>query len=293
MLIFTLSASAQEFHPIWDKTMPNSKGIALQDSIENERLLQVARPGITIFAPARAVNKHVGILIAPSGGYKILTYQTGGVQLAKWFNTMGITAFVLSHRLPHSPDLIDPYKAPIQDAQRAMKYIRHNAHLWDIDINKIGAMGCSAGGHLTASLATFKEDWSKIGDSKDDISFTPNFTILVSPVITMGEFTHAGSRNNLLGKDALQKLKDIFSCEMNVTESTPPAFIVHATDDKTVPSMNSILYYSALKKNNIKGTSLHIYPSGDHSISLRNNPELTSTWSVLAELWMKEMKIID
>lgn len=293
LLLMVTIVHAQEFHPIWNEIMPNSKGLALKDSIDNERLVQVATPGITVFAPAKAVNKKVAVLIIPSGGYKILTYQTGGVQLAKWFNTLGITAVVLSHRLPHSSDLVEAHKAPLQDAQRAMKYIRDHADLWNIDMNKVGAMGCSAGGHLTACLATINEDWSKVGDDKDSISFRPNFTILVSPVITMGEYTHGGSRNNLLGKEASQTLIDTFSCEKNVSKNTPPAFIVHATDDKTVPSMNSVLFYSALKQNNIKGASLHIYPSGDHSISLRNNPEMTNTWSVLAELWMKEMKIIN
>jgi Esterase/lipase len=290
---FTSSLFAQNFIPIWEKNhMPNSKGIKVKDSIANERIYQVGNPGIYVFQPSLAENKGAAVLIIPGGGYARLAYQVSGFQLAKWFNTFGVTAFVLSHRLPQSPDIAEPYKAPLQDAQRAIRYIRANASAWGIDINKVGVMGCSAGGHLSACVSTFTEDWSKIGDRLDDFAFRPNFTILISPVISMGEFAHKGSKENLLGKNAGNDLIKMFSCEERVSENTPPAFIVHATDDKTVSSINSILYYTALKKHNIKMSTLHIFPEGGHNIALRNNPGTTNKWTLLAEEWLNDIGMI-
>ncbi len=154
-------------------------------------------------------------------------------------------------------------------------------------------MGSSAGGHLAACLSTFTEDWSATGDSMDTVPYIPDFTILVSPpVISMNEYVHKGSRDNLLGKDASQELKDAFSCNKRVTDKTPPAFMVHASDDRTVSSLNSILYYSALKQHNIIKASLHIYPQGGHSIAARNNPGSTNSWTILLEKWLNEIGII-
>lgn len=288
IISFTL-LYAQEFTPIWDSKMPNSKNLAVKDSIANERVFQVGTPGVYVFTPSISENKKAAVVIIPGGGYARLAYQISGFQLAKWFNTFGITAFVLNHRLPHSPDVIEMYKAPIQDAQQAIKFIRKNAAKWDIDTNKVGVMGSSAGGHLSACVSNFTEDMTA---SKDTTNHIPNFTILISPVISMNEFAHKGSRDNLLGKEASQDLKDMFSCELKVNAKTPPAFIVHASDDKTVSSMNSILYYSALKKNNIKKSTLHIYPEGGHSIALRNNPGTTNSWTLLCEEWLSEIGII-
>lgn len=289
-----LNIFSQEFIPIWDDgKMPNSKGLSIIDSISNERVYHVGIPGVYAFEPSIAENQHVAVLIIPGGGYVRLAYQISGIQLAKWFNTFGVTAFVLNHRLPSSLDLVEGYKAPVQDAQQAMRFIRTNAGKWDIDVNKIGAMGSSAGGHVAACLSNIQEDWSGIQDIKGEINHIPDFTILVSPVITMNEFTHGGSRNNLLGANSSQELRDVFSCELNVSGKTPPAFIVHASDDNVVPPMNSILYYVALQKKNVKMSALHIYTGGGHNIALRNNPGTTNTWTELCEKWLSEIGILN
>ena len=141
---------------------------------------------------------------------------------------MGISAFVLISRLPHSADLVDRSKAPLQDAQRAIRLIRVNAQNWGIQPNKIGIVGFSAGGHVASSLGTHTEDVSGIGDSLSNISFLPDFMLLVSPVITMGKFTHAGSRDNLLGEKPSNELIEKYSNELQVTAQTPPTFIVHS-----------------------------------------------------------------
>lgn len=283
---------AQEFFPIWENLrMPNSKGIPVEDSIANERIHQVGIPGIYVFTPSREENKNCAILIIPGGGYARLTYNLSGFQLAKWANTLGMTAFVLNHRLPHSPDLIERYKAPLQDAQRAMKYIRANAGQWNIELNKIGVMGCSAGGHVAACLSTIRENWSEVGDELDRYEYHPDFTLLVSPVISMAEYTHKGSLNNLLGNNPTEVIIEKFSCDKQVSEHTPPAFLVHAFDDEVVSPMNSILYYIALKKNSIKKSALHIFPEGGHNIALKNNPGTTNSWTSLAEEWLEEISI--
>ena len=152
-VISVISATAQEFIPIWKNgVMPNSKGMVLKDSIANERVYQVATPGVYVFRPSDAENKKAAVLIIPGGGYARLAYQISGWQLAKWFNTFGITAFVLNHRLPQSPDVETNYKAPLEDAQRAMRYIRKHANEYGVDVNKVGVMGSSAGGHLSLYL---------------------------------------------------------------------------------------------------------------------------------------------
>lgn len=272
--------------------MPNSKGLALPDSIANERVYQVGTPGFYVFEPSKAENKGAAVVIIPGGGYARLSYQISGFQLAKWFNTMGMTAFVLNHRLPQSPDVEVSYRAPLQDAQRAIRYIRAHADRWGIDKAKVGVMGSSAGAHLSACVSTFTEDWSRVGDALDEQPFIPNFTILISPVISMGEIAHKGSRENLLGKYDTPELRTQFSCNERVTSQTPPAFVVHALNDKSVSCLNSIAYFKALKENNIAKSTLHIFPEGGHSIALRNNPGTTNSWTELAEKWLQEIEML-
>lgn len=283
---------AQDFIPLWEKgKMPNSKGLELKDDIRNERIYQVGTPGFYAFFPSNQENKGAAILICPGGGYERLAYIIAGLQMAKWFNSMGISAFVLNYRLPNSPDLQQREIAPLQDAQRAMRVIRQNAEKWQIKPDKIGIFGTSAGGHLAANLGIATEDFAKIGDDLDKHSFAPNFMILVSPVITMGEFTHTGSKKNLLGENPTKELVDKYSLEKQVTAKTPPAFLVHATDDKAVSVRNSLMFYNALLDKNISA-SLHIFPQGGHYIALRNNPGSTEEWTRLTELWLIEMGFI-
>ena len=240
LLLAIVETQAQEFIPLWTKgKMPNSKGLVVKDSINNERVMQVGMPGIHAFFTSNQENKGAAVLIIPGGGYHHLSYNISGFQLAKWFNTMGINAFVLTHRLPISPDLKEREKAPLQDAERAMRIIRKNAAAWKIDTNKIGAMGCSAGGHLAASLGTIKDDFAQVGDEFDSFSFKPDFMILVSPVIDMGKDGHKGSVENLLGPNPSAELIKKYSLQFQVSDYTPPTFIADAFNDKTVSPKNS------------------------------------------------------
>lgn len=283
---------AQEFIPLWDKDkMPNSRGIRLEDKIENERIHQVGTPGMYVFFPSSQENKGAAVIICPGGGYSHLAYIISGTQLAKWFNSMGVSAFVLNYRLPTSPDLKERQLAPLQDAQRALRIIRSRVKEWNIKPDKIGVMGISAGGHLAAMLGTSTEDVSASGDALDKITFNPNFMILVSPVISMGIYAHAGSRKNLLGENPSKDLIEKYSAELQVKSATPPTFIVHAFDDKVVSVRNSLMFYEALLDKNISA-SIHIFPQGGHAIALRNNPGSTEQWTNLCEMWLVEMNFI-
>jgi len=293
-LVFSsLPVTAQNFLPIWpDGQIPNSKHLPLKDSLSNERYYRVMLPGVFSFFPGSQENQHTAIVICPGGGYHHLAYVSSGLQLAKWLNTMGISAFVLNYRLPNSADLIHREFVPLMDAQRAIRFIRAHATKWDINPEKIGIMGCSSGGHLAASASVLDLDKSEMKDSLDQFSYKPNFTILVSPVIDMvTKYAHKGSIMNLLGNNPADSLKRLFSAEMQVTDQTPPCFIADATNDKTVNPMNSLLYYEALLKHHIP-VSFHAFPQGGHSIALRNNPGSTNLWTVLCEAWLREMGLL-
>jgi acetyl esterase/lipase len=287
-----LEATAQEFIPLWPKgKMPNSKGMNLKDSIANERVYRVGTPGMYAFFPSAQENKGAAVIICPGGGYERLAYVISGTQLAKWFNTMGISAFVLNYRLPNSADLKQRELGPLQDVQRAIRVVRANAARWGIKEDKIGVQGSSAGGHLAATAGTQTTDVSAIGDSLNAVSFRPDYMILVSPVIDLGTYAHAGSRKNLLGENASNELIEQYSMQTQVSNTTPPAFLVHAFNDKSVSARNSLLFYGALLDKGIPA-SLHIFPQGGHAIALRNNPGSTEEWTSLCEAWMVEMGLI-
>jgi acetyl esterase/lipase len=289
LLTRTQLLQAQEFIPLWPVgKMPNSKGLNLKDSIANERIYQVGTPGMYAFFPSKQENRGAAVVICPGGGYERLAYVISGTQLAKWFNTMGVSAFVLNYRLPNSPDLKQREIGPLQDAQRAIKIIRANSVKWSIQKNKIGIQGSSAGGHLASLTGTRTDDVSAIRDSLDTVGFRPDFMILVSPVIDMDAFAHKGSRKNLLGDNPAKKLVQEYSTQNLVTNTTPPCFIADAIDDKVVPPINSLLFYKALLEKNIS-CGFHVFPQGGHAIALRNNPGSTELWTTLCEQWLIEM----
>lgn len=291
-LVPVFPVPGQEFIPLYAAgKMPNSKGLTLKDDIRSERVYQVGTPGMYAFFPSLQENKGAAVVICPGGGYERLAYVIAGSQVAKWLNTLGISAFVLNYRLPNSPDLVERQTAPLQDAQRAIRIIRANSGKWQIKPDKIGIFGTSAGGHLAALTAITTEDVSAINDEFDKWAVTPNFMILISPVITMGEYTHAGSKKNLLGENPSKELIEKYSLEKQVTAAAPPAFIVHAFNDESVSPRNSLLFFAALLDKNVPA-SLHIFPQGGHSIALRNNPGSTAEWTNLCESWLTEMDFI-
>lgn len=289
-----LPVMAQQPVPLWPEgELPNSKGLVLEDSVHNDRIYKIKHPVMHPFIPAQEENTGTAVLIFPGGGYHHLTYNWGGFQLAKWLNTIGVSAFVVNYRLPNSPDLQKRQIAPLQDAQRAMRIVRARSKEWNIDPQKIGVMGRSAGGHLASTIGTHRKDVAAMGDSLDNYSYQPEFMIMISPVISFGEYTHEGSRDNLLGEDPSEERIQKYSNELQVTAQTPPAFLVHASNDQAVDPRNSLLFYEALLEQGITLSSIHIFPQGGHGIGLVGNPGSTEQWTDLCEAWMKETEFIN
>ncbi|KQS93989.1 alpha/beta hydrolase [Chryseobacterium sp. Leaf394] len=294
ILIFSIfigiQISAQQKITVWPKgEMPNSKGLKLNIIEEKEgRITQIQEAELFAFLPAKEERKKMAIIVIPGGGYKHLTYDLGGYSYAKWLNTLGISAFVLNYRLPTSPDLKQREIGPLQDIQAAIKLIRKNAAHYGIAPDQIGVLGTSAGGHLAAMVSNISTDYTELKGDWTSISTVPNFAILVSPVIDLGEFAHKGSRDNLLGENATdEKIKE-YSMQNRVSEKTPPTILFHAQNDNAVPVINSILYYEAMIKNKVKG-AMFIFPEGEHNIGISNKTELTDNWKKICADWLGNM----
>ncbi len=275
---------------LWPDSIPGAieNNLYRETDLRNEtgiyRISKVKVPTLAIYTPSQGTANGTAILICPGGGYLHLAYTKEGIDIAKWLNTMGVTAFVLKYRLPSDSIMMDKTIGPLMDAQKAMRIIRSDADKWNIDTNRIGVIGFSAGGHLASTLCTHYND--KVYDS-DSISAKPNFSILIYPVISMEEsITHMGSRENLLGKNPTQAEIDKFSNELQINKDTPPAFLAAAEDDKTVPIQNSINYFKSLSKLQIPA-EIHIYQRGGHGFGLAKNGGTESYWPEECARWLK------
>jgi acetyl esterase/lipase len=249
-----------------------------------ERVSKVSEPTISVYLPSKDIASGAAVVICPGGGYSILATEHEGRDIAVWLNKLGIAGVVLKYRLPSDLIMKNKNISPLQDAQEAFRIVRQNAKKWGIDKNKIGVIGFSAGGHLASTISTHFGE--KVYDS-DTTSCRPDFSILIYPVISMqAEITHMGSRENLLGENPSQEMIDHFSNEQQVDKNTPPAFIVHSADDKTVPVQNSIDYFLALEEFSIPA-ELHIYEKGGHGYGLGRSKGTESTWPEACENWLK------
>lgn len=292
VFISSVSAAAQSFIPLWPEgKKPNFNGKIVTDSLFNDRVWRVGTPGMYCFVVPKSENNGSAVLICPGGGYERLSYLYNGFNIAKWYNTIGVNAFVLLYRLPHQIDLQQRQLAPLQDAQRAMRIIRANAAKWNIKTNKVGVMGTSAGGHVATTLATHFDDVSAIKDLLDTMSFKPDFMVLLSPVVTMGRYAHPGSKKYFIAADSTKEMIERYSNELQVSSSTPPTFIVHALNDSTVSVRNSVQLYQALLDKKVNA-SIHISPKGGHGIRMDENPGSTDLWLNLLEAWLKEMDLV-
>lgn len=290
---FLVTAKSQEFIPLWPEgKKPDNNGLKVSDSLYNDRIWRVGTPGIYSFIVPKSENNGTAVLICPGGGYERLSHLYNGFNFAKWFNSIGVNAFVLIYRLPHQKDLQQRQLAPLQDAQRAMKIIRANAATWNVKADKIGVMGISAGGHVASTLGTCQQDVSVVKDISDSFRYRPDFMILLSPVISMGKYAHPGSRRNFIGPDSTKQIIEKYSNELQVSGFTPSTFIVHALNDSSVKVQNSLLFYNALVDKKINA-SIHIFPQGGHGIRLDDNPGSTDLWMDLLQAWLKEMKFVD
>ena len=234
----------------------------------------IEQPSLRVFLPAPELATGRAVVACPGGGYSGLAVNHEGYDWAPYFNTQGIALIVLKYRMPKGDRTL-----PISDAEAAMKMVRDSADVWNLNPNDIGIMGSSAGGHLASTIATHAPE-----------ALRPNFQILFYPVITMDKsFTHMGSHDNLLGKDASADLEKEFSNEKQVTKETPRAFIVYSDDDKVVPPANGVNYYLALNKKGVPSV-LHIYPTGGHGWGIREDFLYKSEMQNELTSWLRSFK---
>jgi len=277
--------------PLYNGTIPNSKEKGGKEKIDRQDITVISNvqvPGIDVYLPTKRFASGQAVVICPGGGYWILAWDLEGTDIAKYFNSIGVAAIVLKYRLPTYGNTVDPSKVPLMDAQRALRLVRSNASKWNINPEKIGIMGFSAGGHLASTLGTHFDYGNKTStDSIERVSCRPDFMILMYPVITfIDSCAHTGSRDALLGTNPEKSLAAFYSNELQVTKDTPPAFFVHADNDTGVPVENTLLMYKALRAKKIPA-ELHILSEGEHGFGLGTGNEHINSWTNSLKLWLK------
>lgn len=258
--------------PLWSNGAPAAKGTQPEDI-----------PTISLYRPPEGKANKATIVVCPGGGYGHLADHEGHT-IAVWLNSIGITAAVLKYRL--GPRYNHP--SPMQDATRAMRTVRARAKEWNLDPNRIGILGFSAGGHLASTIAThFDGGDPNATDPIERASSRPDIAVLAYPVISMdAAITHAGSRKNLLGDTPSPELVELLSNEKQVTPQTPPTFLFHTVDDDVVRVENSLLFAEGLRKAKVP-YELHVFEKGSHGLGLAQNDPALSVWPKLLENWLR------
>lgn len=273
--VITGSAQPTNSFPLWPEGAPGALGNADKDI-----------PTLTVYLAEPAIATGAAMVICPGGGYGALANHEGE-HYARFLNESGIAGFVLKYRLAtggyHHP-------AMLEDAARALRTVRARAESWHLDPKRIGIMGSSAGGHLASTLLThFDAGNPAAADPIERQSSRPDVGVLCYAVITMGEFTHQGSKRNLLGDNPSPELVRDLSNELQVTPQTPPCFIWHTWEDKTVPVENSLQFAEALRKAGVR-FDLHIYEKGPHGLGLGTrtwDPAHRHPWTQDLVFWLK------
>lgn len=291
LFIISINLHAQEIIPLYPGTIPNSREVQKNIPAANSRpgiISNVIIPELEIYMPEKEKSTGAAVVICPGGSYKVLSYQGEGIKTAQEFMRNGVAAFVLKYRLPDDAIMIDKKIGPLQDAQQAIKVVRENAAKWGIDINRVGIVGFSAGGHLASTEATHFD--KALIENPNNTNLRPDFLVLVYPVISMQDnLTHKDSRTNLLGASPTKEVIDLYSNELQVNEKTPPTYITHAADDKLVDVDNSITFFEALRHHNVP-VEMHIYPKGGHGFVLGQK---TEDWMMPLFKWLKNTKMIN
>ena len=296
LLILTLFFGVTDFLqaqnevvPLWSNEIPGAINTIDYKEVEDikngvlEHISKVSKPTLSVFLPEKPNG--AAVVICPGGGYSNLYVFGEGVKVAKWFNSLGITAFILKYRLPSDEIMKDKTIGPLQDAQESIRFIRRNAAKWGINSQKVGVIGFSAGGHLASTLSTHYND--EVYKVTDAVSARPDFSILIYPVISMEEkVTHQGSKNKLLGLAPAAELIEKYSNEKQINALSPPTFMIHAIDDKTVPVENSIQYFLALKRFNVP-SEMHLYQNGKHGFGLGRDGTSSQKWTKQCEEWLR------
>ncbi|MDB4915430.1 MAG: alpha/beta hydrolase [Gemmatimonadetes bacterium] len=264
--------------PLWADGAPGAVGNAPED-----------QPIMTPYLPPAGRANGTAVVIYPGGGYQHLSMQKEGSDVANWLASKGVTAFVVRYRLGPI------YHHPVElgDAQRAIRTVRSRASEWGVDPRKVGVIGFSAGGHLASAAGThYDAGIAASSDAIERVSSRPDFMLLLYPVITMRDsLVHKGSRLNLLGEHPDDAMIRLLSNELQITRDTPPTFIVHSSDDRTVPVQNSIMFYEALHAAGVVA-EMHIFEYGGHGFGLAPTDPVLGSWTTLCESWMRRHGVI-
>ncbi len=279
-------AAGPEQIPLWPKGAPGEKGEVGEERDMTKpngnkpagksviRLGNVSTPTITLHSPPKSKNTGAAVVICPGGGYGILAWDLEGTEVCKWLNSFGVTGVLLKYRVPKRPG-DDKHILPLQDAQRALGLVRFHAKEWGIDPTRIGVLGFSAGGHLTANLSNnFDKRVYDPVDEADAVSCRPDFALPIYPA-----YLALKDKNNELAP------------ELKVTANTPPTFLVQ-TEDDGIRVENSLFYYLALKNAKVPA-EMHLYPTGGHGYGLRPSDKLVTSWPKRAEEWMRSLGLLD
>jgi acetyl esterase/lipase len=282
LLTANLGSAGEPLAPIsiWPKEAPGEKGDIgpeeqqpMKPGDATIRITNVTRPTITIYRPAADKNTGAAVVICPGGGYRILAFNKEGTEVAEWLNSIGVTGIVLKYRVPARKER-ERHAAPLEDVQRAMGIVRQRAKEWDIDPTRIGVMGFSAGGHLSAAVSNNygERTYEKVDDA-DQVSCRPDFALLIYPA-----YLTTSAQNHALAP------------ELKVTGNTPRTFLAQTQDDG-VRVECSVFYYLALKEAKVPA-EMHLYPSGGHGYGLRPSEHAVSTWPDRAERWMRSLGVL-
>lgn len=292
-LLLTAQSEFMDEIPLYDK-VPNAKPLRERERSDTDkngvvRITLVSNPTLQVFLPPKEKANGTALIICPGGGYRHLAMGYEGINVAKRFAAIGVTTFVLKYRLPDDSSMVNKEIGPIQDAQQAIYLVRSKSKDWGIDPKKVGIMGFSAGGHLASSAGThFKHHFIAVPKR---VNLRPDFMLLGYPVISLTDsLAHWGSRKNLLGDHPTAAKVQEWSNEWQVKKNTPPTFIVHARDDKTVKVQNSELFYEALLEKKVPA-KLYLYEKGGHGFGMYNKSSDVD-WINIAMEWMKEQHFL-
>jgi acetyl esterase/lipase len=280
----TTSLAAEPI-PLWPQAAPSDKGDLgpeVNTTKPSDRLVggkpvirlgNVSTPTITVYRPPAAKNTGTAVVVCPGGGYHILASDLEGTEICDWLNSQGITGVLLKYRVPMRPNQ-KGYEAPLQDAQRALRLVRSHAREWQFATNRIGILGFSAGGHLSAvASCRFDQHTYAAVDAADALSCRPDFAVLVYPAYL-----------------TLKEQRDQVSPELTITSNTPPTFLVQ-TEDDPVHVEGSLYYYLALKNAKVPA-ELHVFAKGGHGYGLRPSGDSVSHWPQLVEQWLRSCELL-
>ncbi|MBB6239008.1 acetyl esterase/lipase [Pedobacter sp. AK013] len=271
--------------PLYQGQVPNAKKTPAdyREETDSSGLIKnVSIPTMQAYFPAKHKANGTAIIIFAGGGYFVLA-QKKCVEIAKAFTELGVAAFVVKYRLPSDKIMIDKAIGPLQDAQTAIKTVRRRAVEWNINPNRIGMMGLSAGGHLVSTAGTQLN--RVVIDNKENTSLRPDFMILLYPVIIYDPDIPR-TRENLIGKNPNPQTLGLYSTNKSVSQVTPPTFLVHAADDDVIPVKNSLQFFDALLKAKVK-SEMHILQTGGHGFGIYDE-ENKDSWLVSCYEWMRK-----